>query len=53
MQTVWKALEDLVDKGLVRSIGVSNCQFTMFLDILTYAKHKPVTNQIELHPYLA
>lgn len=53
MQTIWKNMEDMVDQGLIRSLGVSNCQFTMLIDILTYAKHKPVTNQIEVHPYFA
>lgn len=50
-QETWKAMEGLVEKGLVKSIGVSNFTTTMLLDLLTYAKIKPVMNQIELHPY--
>ncbi len=48
---VYKELERLVDLGLIKSIGVSNCPIPMLIDILSYARHKPVTNQIELHPY--
>ena len=44
-------MERMVKLGLTKSIGVSNCQLTMLLDIFTYAKIKPVTNQIEVHPY--
>ena len=51
IQETWQAMEDLVKKGLVRSIGVSNFTTTMLLDLFTYAKVKPTMNQIELHPY--
>ena len=49
---VWAAMEHCVDLGLVKSLGVSNCTVPMLMDLLSYAKHKPVTNQVELHPYL-
>ena len=49
---VWEQMESLVEKGLVKSIGVCNCSVPMLLDILTYAKIKPAVNQIEIHPYL-
>jgi diketogulonate reductase-like aldo/keto reductase len=52
MHKVWEQLERCVELGLVKSIGVSNCQVPTLIDILTYAKIKPVVNQIELHPYL-
>lgn len=48
----WQAMEKLVKKGLVKSIGVSNFTTMMIVDLLTTAKIKPVMNQIELHPYL-
>lgn len=48
----WAALEKLVDAGLVKSIGVANYTVTMLIDLLSYAKIKPVVNQVELHPYL-
>lgn len=50
---VWAELERLVDLGLIKSIGVSNCTVPMLMDLLSYAKHRPVTNQVELHPYLS
>ncbi len=49
---VWAELERLVDGGLAKSIGVSNCNTTMLIDLWSYARIKPVANQIELHPYL-
>lgn len=51
IQETWKAMEELVEKGLVKSIGVANFTGPMIMDLLTYAKIKPVMNQIELHPY--
>lgn len=53
MYKVWAEMERMVEIGLVKSIGVSNCSIPMFFDILTYAKIKPAVNQIEVHPYLA
>lgn len=51
IQETWKAMEELVKKGLVKSIGVANFTTMMLVDLLTYASIKPVMNQIELHPY--
>jgi diketogulonate reductase-like aldo/keto reductase len=53
LHKVWQDMENLVKKGLVRSIGVSNATTPVLLDILTFCEIKPVTNQIEVHPYLA
>lgn len=51
IQETWQAMEKLVKKGLVKSIGVCNFTTMMIVDLLTYAKIKPAINQIELHPY--
>lgn len=51
IRETWEAMEDLVTKGLVKSIGVSNFTVMMLVDLLSYAKIKPAVNQIELHPY--
>lgn len=51
IQETWRAMEGLVKKGLVKSIGVANFTTVMLVDLLTYAKIKPVMNQVELHPY--
>lgn len=48
----WKAMEKLKDEGLVRSIGVCNFHTHHIEEILKVAEHKPVINQIELHPWL-
>ncbi|TNV76419.1 hypothetical protein FGO68_gene4453 [Halteria grandinella] len=51
LHKLWPALESLVDKGLVKSLGISNFNVQLLSDLLLYALHKPVCNQIELHPY--
>lgn len=52
-QQTWKAMEQLVEKGLVKSLGVANFTVMMLTDVLSYANIKPAMNQVELHPYLA
>ncbi|KAL4337038.1 hypothetical protein AHAS_Ahas12G0070200 [Arachis hypogaea] len=51
LETTWRATEDLVLMGLVRSIGISNYDIFLTRDCLAYSKLKPVVNQIETHPY--
>ncbi len=51
IQDTWTAMENLVEKGLVKSIGVANFTGPMMIDLLSYAKIDPAMNQIELHPY--
>ena len=49
----WSAMEDLVDDGLARHIGVSNFSIPKLRSLLADAeRHAPEMNQIELHPYL-
>ena len=52
IQETWTAMESLVEKGLARSIGISNFQGSLLMDLLRYAKITPATLQIEHHPYL-
>lgn len=49
----WQAMEDLVQAGLVRRIGVCNYNTALLRDLLNYATIRPAVLQIELHPYLA
>ncbi|KYQ92414.1 aldehyde reductase [Tieghemostelium lacteum] len=52
IRETWEEMEKLVGLGLVKSIGVSNFNVQALQDLLSYAKIKPVANQVELHPYL-
>ena len=48
----WGAMEDLVDAGLAKRIGVCNLGTSQIRDLLSYARIRPSVLQIELHPYL-
>jgi len=48
----WAAMEELVDEGLVRHIGVSNFNVPKLRRLMDAANHAPEMNQIEMHPYL-
>jgi len=47
----WKAMEKLVTLGLVKSIGVSNFNSDQLENICKNGSIKPVTNQVECHPF--
>jgi 2,5-diketo-D-gluconate reductase A len=47
----WRALVKLRDRGLVRSIGVSNFTRRHLQDVIDDTGVVPAVNQIELHPY--
>ena len=44
----WAALEDLVDRGLVRSIGLSNFSPEKVQQVLKHARIRPAVNQVRL-----
>lgn len=50
----WKALQEAVDEGIVRSIGVSNFGEHHIKQLLEWEglKYKPVVNQIEILPWV-
>ena len=47
----WRAMERLVDLGLVRHIGTSNMTIPKFRLLLDEARIRPAVNEMELHPH--
>lgn len=47
----YRALEDLYDEGKIRAIGISNFYPDRMIDIASFARIKPMVNQIEVHPH--
>jgi D-xylose reductase len=45
-------MENLVDQGLAREIGVCNYNSGLLHDLMSYARIKPAMLQLESHPYL-
>lgn len=46
----WKALEEAVDEGIIKSIGVSNHTIGFLEKLLPEMRIKPVVNQMECNP---
>ena len=51
IEEIWPQMEQLVDKGLVKSIGVSNFGILDLQRLLNICRIKPVINQILVNPY--
>lgn len=51
LKQTWRALEECVDEGKVRAIGVSNFGINDLINIMDDARIKPAVDQIELHPF--
>ena len=47
---VWRVLETFVDKGLIKSIGVSNFNENQLSYLIKHARIKPVLNQFQSYP---
>ncbi|MFJ7663979.1 aldo/keto reductase [Lysinibacillus sp. NPDC097162] len=48
----WRALEDLYEQGKIKAIGVCNFTVAHLEKLLSFARIKPVINQVEFHPRL-
>ena len=48
----WQAMEQLVDAGLVRRIGVCNYPVALLRDLQAIARIQPAVLQVEMHPRL-
>ncbi len=46
----WRAMEELLDEGRVRAIGVSNFYVDRYFDLVTHNRVVPAVNQLETHP---
>jgi len=44
LHQLWPDMEALVEKGLTKSIGVSNFNTQLLWDLMSYCKIKPVVN---------
>jgi 2,5-diketo-D-gluconate reductase A len=47
----WRALEDLYEEGKIRAIGISNFYTDRMIDIASFARIRPMVNQVETHPF--
>ena len=48
----WRAMESLVEDGLVKEIGICNYNSALLHDLMAYSKIRPAMLQIQSHPYL-
>lgn len=48
----WRVMEELVDAGLAKSIGLSNFNKAQTQRVLDNCRIRPAVNQVECHPYL-
>lgn len=51
-QDSWRALEDILEDGRVRAIGVSNYMERHLSELLRNSESVPTVNQVEFHPFL-
>lgn len=52
IEETWRAMEQLVESGLVKNIGVCNFNCQLLRELLTWATTRPSVLQIESHPQL-
>ena len=48
---LWPKMENLVYKGLTKSLGVCNYSIQALNNLMSFCKIKPVVNGIQFHPY--
>lgn len=53
VKKTWQIMEDYVEQGKVRSLGVSNFNRHHLEELLEYARIRPVLNQLEVHPLMS
>ncbi|KAH9290403.1 hypothetical protein KI387_034520, partial [Taxus chinensis] len=50
IESIWRGMEQCVELGLTKSIGVSNLSCKKLSDLLSHANISPAVNQEEMHP---
>ena len=51
VEETWKVMEEFVDAGKIKAIGISSFKQAHIDSLMRYARIKPAVNQIEIHPY--
>jgi len=52
LMNTWRAMENLVDRGMCKAIGISDVGLDQLREVFEQARIKPSVVQIESHPYL-
>ena len=47
----WRAMEEAVDAGKIRAVGLSNFDSARVMDLILNNRITPVVNQVECHPF--
>jgi alcohol dehydrogenase (NADP+) len=50
LEETWKGMEDVLEMGLARHIGVSNFNIQKIENLLNNCNYPPEVNQVEMHP---
>ena len=53
IKETWRIMEEFVEAGKIRAIGISSFKQGHIDELLSYAKILPAVNQIEVHPYFS
>ena|SRR3990167_7504585 len=51
IEDTWRGMEELVEAGLAKSIGISNYNLEQVKSVLKHARIPPAVLQVECHPY--
>ncbi len=52
LRDTWEVMEETVERGLVKHIGVSNFNRIKLRELLASCRIAPEMNQVEMHPFL-
>jgi len=52
IEETWKGMEEVLEQGLVRHIGLSNFNLQKIESLLPSCTYLPEVNQVEMHPFL-